>query len=301
MARSYNYCFTLNNWTVEERNAVVACTLPCTYVCFGEEVGETGTPHLQGYAEFNRLVSMRQVKRALGSDRFHLEGRLGSQAQAINYCCKREQDPPQQEIPLHEFGIKKKQGRRTDLDRLADCVASVARPELVAHIMPGPYIRWNKGIHATFWAQRINPDWPVDRSGDDDCEVVYIWGPTRVGKSHYVRRIAEAGNDPEDLYLKTAKMGKWWDDYIGQPKVLMEEFRGNMDFSEVLGVLDKWPWRVQYKGGSCMLAAMKFYVISDRAPELHYLDETEIHRQQFLRRLTTVIHIPQRGVIEMIR
>lgn len=47
--------FTLNNWSVEERTDILDICLNKEIIknyCFQEETGEKGTPHLQGYIEF---------------------------------------------------------------------------------------------------------------------------------------------------------------------------------------------------------------------------------------------------------
>ena len=43
------WCFTLNNYKKEDINIISSKVLN---YCIGEEVGESGTPHLQGYIEF---------------------------------------------------------------------------------------------------------------------------------------------------------------------------------------------------------------------------------------------------------
>lgn len=44
--RVRRFCFTLNNYTKEEEDYLQA--FPCTWLVMGKEVGESGTPHLQG-------------------------------------------------------------------------------------------------------------------------------------------------------------------------------------------------------------------------------------------------------------
>lgn len=87
MERSRNWCFTLNNPTIENEEDILA--LPhaglCDYVCYGRETGSMGTYHLQGFVNFNSLKSLKQVMElGLG----HVTRMYSTQAQAMDYCKK---------------------------------------------------------------------------------------------------------------------------------------------------------------------------------------------------------------------
>lgn len=80
------WCFTLNNWTEEELSSICSiCSVECRYAVVGQEVGEKGTPHLQGYIEFK--TKKRPIK-IFGIKRIHWEVAKFSKEHNTNYCKK---------------------------------------------------------------------------------------------------------------------------------------------------------------------------------------------------------------------
>lgn len=87
--QSSNWCFTLNNYCdddeaklqqlVEDNHAV--------YLVYGREVGESGTPHLQGFVSFRKRIRFNQAQRLVGFSGAHLE-RARLPQQAAEYCKK---------------------------------------------------------------------------------------------------------------------------------------------------------------------------------------------------------------------
>jgi hypothetical protein len=75
-----NIVFTLNNYTNQEFEDLKNCEL-FKYVIIGKEVGESGTSHLQGYAELVSQTRFNRIKKI--NPRLHIEKRFGSQYQAI--------------------------------------------------------------------------------------------------------------------------------------------------------------------------------------------------------------------------
>lgn len=57
-----------------------------TYLVYQEEVGDSGTHHLQGYVEFPNKKSLQQVRGIL--EGAHWEPRAGTAEQAAAYCKK---------------------------------------------------------------------------------------------------------------------------------------------------------------------------------------------------------------------
>ena len=80
------WCFTLNHYTDEEISSIVPILEEkCRVACCGYEVGDEGTPHVQGYVEFK--TKCRPVG-AVGLPRIHWEKAKGNKEQNVRYCSK---------------------------------------------------------------------------------------------------------------------------------------------------------------------------------------------------------------------
>lgn len=75
-------------------------------------------------------------------------------------------------------------------------------------------------------------------------EVFWIYGPTGIGKSNFVR----SASGPQEIYLK--QTNKWWDNYGKQPVVLMEEFENKELLSYMKIWTDVYNFTGETKGGS---------------------------------------------------
>lgn len=85
-----NICFTLNNWTIEQKEHVFSYLKQnCVKFIFGEEVAPTtGTQHLQGAFILKTKQRFSQIKKALNIKSIHLEKIKGTWEQNIIYCSK---------------------------------------------------------------------------------------------------------------------------------------------------------------------------------------------------------------------
>jgi len=107
MPGAKNWCFTLNNYTDADIERLNGLEDRVQYLIYGREVGENGTPHLQGFVSLSARKSMAQVKALLGGNP-HVEVARNVPA-SIQYCKK--------EGNFHEIGqIAGGAGSRSDLD-----------------------------------------------------------------------------------------------------------------------------------------------------------------------------------------
>ena len=85
-SRSYNFSFTWNNHT--DASIEVLTALKCKYMCYGKEVGDSGTPHLQGVVVFDNATTDTSLRKKLKGA--HIEVCKGSVQQNQVYCKKQD-------------------------------------------------------------------------------------------------------------------------------------------------------------------------------------------------------------------
>jgi hypothetical protein len=85
MSRAKHWCFTLNNY--EEENIQKICDNSdfFEYAVFGKEVGDTGTPHLQGFVTFKTRVRRNFCIEKIGQAHFTVARNVEN---SIEYCKK---------------------------------------------------------------------------------------------------------------------------------------------------------------------------------------------------------------------
>lgn len=86
--RARKWCFTLNNYTESEEQVLIHFVKTQKHYIIGREVGESGTPHLQGFFESKSAKAFSLLKSI--SPRAHWEKARGSVQQNKDYCGKEE-------------------------------------------------------------------------------------------------------------------------------------------------------------------------------------------------------------------
>ena len=257
-ARSRAWCFTVNNPVDIEYDDSAGSR----YLIVGDEVGEEGTPHHQGYIYFDRVKSFAQMKELL-PDGAHIERAQGSPQQNKDYCSK--------ENVLVEIGELPVQGRRTDFERVREAVeAGETIDDIIEHATSYQSIRSAEIILRYREPQR---DW--------EPEVHWIWGVTGSGKTKFCMEEA-----PEAWW--SGKSLRWWDGYDAHEDVVIDDFRGDFcTFHELLRILDRYPYRVETKGGSRSLLAKRIFITCPMHPLQVYNVPTE-NKLQLIRRINEI-------------
>lgn len=117
--RARSWVFTINNWTPDHDSKLRMFAPDCKYLVFGREVGEKGTPHLQGYLQLKSAKTGTALARAIGFTDWHSEIAKGSPQSNRDYCTKGGD--------FVEFGVCPTPGKHTELEEFKAAVASGVR------------------------------------------------------------------------------------------------------------------------------------------------------------------------------
>jgi len=217
------------------------------------ERGESGYEHWQFVFALKSKASLPAVKKIFGIEEGHFE--LTRSEKAEGYCWKDDTSIG------HRFELGAKPIRRnekTDWDTVWDDAVLGQFLKIPASIRVAHYRSLCSISSHHIVAEPIRK------------KVYYLWGPTHTGKSH--RAWSEAGMD---AYRKNPR-SKWWDGYQGQRNVVMDEFRGGIDISYLLGWFDWYPATVEVKGSTVALKCTNFWITSNLPLERLYDNDPKV-------------------------
>lgn len=261
--RSRSFVFTINNPEKEDIDIFSQDKFKkqVRYYIYGNEIGEKGTPHIQGYIYFHNQKTFKQVKKHF--PRAHIEKSHGTVEENIAYCSKDEK--------FNEYGEKPQIGKRNDLIGIKEKVLNnIPVREIIPDIQNYQQLKFMESLI------KYQPT-------PKPCKKQILWyyGAPGTGKT----RKAIEGNP--DYYISMKDL-KWWDGYIGQDTVIIDDFRKDFcTFHELLRILDRYPYRINTKGSSLYLQAKKIIITSCYRPEEVYDTREDI--QQLLRRIDEVV------------
>lgn len=264
--RFRGWAFTLNNFSEDELVNLRSLELnrQIRYLVFGREVGESGTPHLQGFVYFHNAKYFSQVCNIVGP-RCHVENVRGTIAQNVAYCTKDEH--------YEEFGTVPEQGSRNDIRDTRENFRSGMRLSEV--------INSATSYQSAKMAELMFKYAPMPPS--QKRLIKWYYGPAGCGKTRSA--CEEAGND---FYI-TARNLKWWDGYDGQKFIVIDDLRGDFStYHEFLRIIDRYPFRMEYKGGSLwMQPTTEVIIVTCCYPPDRVWDTIE-DKAQLLRRIDEI-------------
>ena len=210
----------------------------CQYWMMGNEVGEEGTPHKQGWLYCKNAVVFNTV-RLWFLNKAHVEPMKGLFKHNVTYCTKDNDFEEYGKRPMDqaEKGAAGKAQQEEKWKRI-DELAKKGEWETLANEFPREHIVHLRNL-------RMRHQLAID-SKEDAKDVTGIWfyGESGAGKSHRARHYSEK------FYIKG--INKWWDGYEGEDTVIIEDVSDKHEFlGDSLKIwADKWAYTAEVKGAS---------------------------------------------------
>lgn len=224
----------------------------------------------------------------------HIEPMMGKRKDALDYIGKTgkfEEKSHTVVVPAKYYGdiIKNEQGKRNDLERIEQMIADGCTPEEVME-ESFAYRKYEKMIRSAFFAKRMK-ETPVKR----EVRVYWHTGESGTGKSYCFVKLCELYGE-ENVYIMTDYQNGGLDLYCGEKYLIMDEFKGNMRFGELLNYLDGYKIQIHCRYANAYALWEEVHITSIYAPDEVYefmVDSNNRNRdrvQQLLRRIDRIIY-----------
>lgn len=253
-------------------------TTKCSYMILGfETCKSTSRKHLQGFVIWKSPKTFNNCKKLL-PENIHIEQCYSAAISNIKYC---EKDGN----VVFEYGTRPiGQGKRSDYIVMRNLVdAGASMDEIISEATSYQAVRSAEIVRRyRHFYRTIQP-----------IEVIWIWGQTGTGKTHFCFK------EYPDLFR--VNDNKWWCGYDAHETILFDDLRSsNYPFVAMLRYLDKYPFMVQYKGGSTQVQYTRVLITCPNPPDVEYAHCNEENIEQLLRRITTIKHLESPFVNENI-
>jgi len=242
--------FVITNWNLNTTEVYEKYKSQIRFIAFGKETcPTTRRQHHQCFLYFHnpRATGARALKtigQMFGPVHCHVEPMRGNFVQNEAYCSK--------ESVLTKLGEEPKQGARGDLMETCTLLRNgTISVDSVACEDPSAFHMYGRTfMHAE--TLYLRSKWRTEMTL---CK--WYWGKTGVGKSH--KAFKDFNNDTH--YVKDLET-KWWDGYKQQDIVILNEFRGQLTFSFLLSLIDKWPLTVPVRNRESIPFTSKLVIIT---------------------------------------
>lgn len=254
--------FVVTNWNCDESFLKKAIQdRKVRYFGWSEEICPgTGKKHWQTYMYMVNQASISKkncckLGKLFGPIQCNVEPMWGKIWENEGYCSKDHNGK------LCKLGEEPKQGFRHDLEETKDMILKgEITAEDVAVENPQFFHQYGRTLEKVE-SIALRGKWRTWMTNG-----IWIYGESGVGKSH----MAFDNYHPKTHYVKNLNED-WWDGYKGQEIVIFNEFRGQIKFSELLDLCDKWPKTVKWRcRESVPFLAKTIIITSIKAPDEVY-------------------------------
>lgn len=279
------WCFTYNNPVIAgvDFEKFLLGKKEIKGFVFQKEVGEQGTPHFQGYFELEKKKTTGGVHILLHPHRMKLLYANGTKAQNVKYCTKAE---GRTEGPWISGVCKETagQGKRNDIDEFAMLVKknggideevedtfhghAMRFRKHAEQMVTADRLRKKKAEELAYWKEQYRREQAGESfQGQQQRELVLLFGPTAVGKTTHVKK--EVAGRFDEMPFEKEGNTKWFDGYNGENHILFDEMRKEAFGGRLEGfnaMTNKGVTQVEVKGGTVVLECDYMWFTSNWHP-----------------------------------
>lgn len=263
--RARAFLFTLNQVEkYDEFKGLILKLKSCDYFLAAlEKAPTTGHEHIHAYVHFTNAYKLNKKILAIGA---HIDICKGSPQQNIKYVKKDGN-------VLDEVGDEPHQGFHTVQD-----LKDIKNP---AELNWNEYNTWQKIQNAP---QKVKKsEW------NKNVKVIYIWGPSGIGKSTKAFELAA------DEFEEVKYINGFWNGCVdGNGCCIYDDFRdSHMKASEFINFIDYRVHNLNVKGGNIKNKYDLIIITSIQSPQEIYRNTTEEQKTQWLRRMEIIDMNPE--------
>lgn len=252
-------------------------------------ISADGLIHLHMVLEDSNMARFSSLKKTY--PKAHLEPTKGTKEQAEDYINKRGkfQEKGEQVIYIARFGeIKGNQGARKDFEIIEDMIESGKTPKEIMN-SSFAYRRYENMIKKAYYEKRVR-ETPFLR----DIRVVWHVGDSGSGKSYTAVQLVETHGE-EMVYMYTDYENGGLDNYNGEPILFMDEFRGQVKYSVLLGYLQGYRMQVHARYSNVVPLWNEVHITSVLPPDRVYRNMVNDNRdldtlKQLYRRIDVIVY-----------
>jgi len=234
-----NWCFTWNNWTPPDEEFIRSLKPKVTWLVCGREIGDEGTPHLQGAIIFRDQKTFSALNKS--TKKKCIWAPMICPERCSDTYCRKEMTEREGFFTFGKRPVTKKEQGKNEEDRWEQIWKDAKASNLEA--IPKKDLIRNYGNF-----KRIAADHVVAPKSLNHLDNEWIYGPHGTGKSFPYEQLRDhRGN----CFFKTHD--NVWQDYRGEPIVVIDEFEP--EHTHMLGLLKQWMGKgvieakVLYSGG----------------------------------------------------
>ena len=223
-----------------------------TYIGQMEKGEKSDYLHWQIYIENKNPIKFSTLKKKF--PKAHLEVRHSSKKACYDYVTKSKSAIPNSGVKNGDISIDETDSPKVSVEA---AVSLMERGMRVNEVLVQYPSLWRSMAYLER-AQAIIDENNYSLS-ERDIRVEYIYGLPGTGKTSWIYK-----THGFDQVYRVTNYKNPFDDYNGQPVLVLDEFYDSMSLDLLLNVLDRWPFKMPARYNDKWAAYTKVYIISNR-------------------------------------